>query len=257
MLGAFRPARPEEIAAATGGEAGFVGPVGLRLRVIADETLRTGCYVAGANKPDTHLRGVVPGTHFQPEFADLREADAGDACATCGAALGVERVIEIGNIFKLGTKYSIPLGALYLDEQGHERPIVMGSYGIGPARIAAAAIEQNHDQDGMIWPEAIAPFDVHLLVVNVKDTKMAGIAEELYGALTAAGPDVLYDDRDERPGVKFKDADLLGLPVRVTVGAKALKEGVVEVRSRRTKVVETVPPAEAVSVVRRLLGAAR
>jgi prolyl-tRNA synthetase len=257
VLGAFRPARPEEIVAATGGEAGFVGPVGLRLRVIADETLRTGCYVAGANKPDTHLRGVVPGTHFQPEFADLREADAGDACATCGAALAVERVIEIGNIFKLGTKYSIPLGALYLDEQGHERPIVMGSYGIGPARIAAAAIEQNHDQDGMIWPETIAPFDVHVLVVNVKDAKMAGIAEELYGALTAAGLDVLYDDRDERPGVKFKDADLLGLPVRVTVGAKALKEGVVEVRSRRTKVVETAPPAEAVGAVRRLLGAVR
>ena len=154
--------------------------------------------MAGANKPDTHLRGVVPGTHFQAEYADLREADPGDACAKCGAPLAVERVIEIGNIFRLGTKYSVPLGALYLDEQGQERPIVMGSYGIGPARIAAAAIEQNHDKDGMIWPETIAPFEVHLLVVNVKDAKMAGMAEELYGALTAAGLDVLYDDRDER-----------------------------------------------------------
>lgn len=254
VLGAFRPAHPEEIVAATGGEAGFVGPVGLRLRVIADETLRTGCYVAGANKPDTHLRGVVPGTHFQAEYADLREADPGDACAKCGAPLAVERVIEIGNIFRLGTKYSVPLGALYLDEQGQERPIVMGSYGIGPARIVAAAIEQNHDRDGMIWPETIAPFDVHLLVVNVKDAAMAGMAEKLYRALAVAGLDVLYDDRDERGGVKFKDADLLGLPLRVTVGSRALKDGVVEVRRRRTGEVSTVAPADLPAHVRGLLG---
>jgi prolyl-tRNA synthetase len=240
--------------AATGGEAGFVGPVGLGLRTIADEALRTGCYVAGANKPDTHLRGVVPGTHFQAEFADLREADAGDACTKCGASLAVERVIEIGNIFKLGTKYSKPMGALYLDEQGQERPIVMGSYGIGPARIAAAAIEQNHDRDGMIWPETIAPFDVHLLAVNVKDAKMAEVAEQVYATLTGTGFAVLYDDRDERPGVKFKDADLLGSPVRVTVGSRALKEGVVEVRRRRTGEVSTVPPAGIAAHVRTLLG---
>jgi prolyl-tRNA synthetase len=256
VLGAFRPAHADEIAAATGGEIGFVGPVGQRLRTIADETLRTGCYVAGANKPDTHLRGVVPGTHFQPEFADLREAEPGDACLRCGAPLAVERVIEIGNIFKLGTKYATPLGALYLDEQGQERPIVMGSYGIGPARIAAAAIEQSHDNDGMIWPESIAPFDVHLLVVNVKDAKMAEMAESVYGTLTAAGLAVLYDDRDERGGVKFKDADLLGLPVRVTVGSRALKEGVVEVRRRRTGAVTTVPPADIVGHVRGLVGRA-
>ncbi len=254
VLGAFRPAQREEIVQATGGEAGFVGPVGLTLRIIADETLRSGCYVAGANQPDTHLRGVVPGTHFQAEFADLREADAGDACATCGAPLTVERVIEIGNIFKLGTKYSVPLHAVYLDEAGQERPIIMGSYGIGPARIAAAAIEQNHDQDGMIWPERIAPFQVHLLTVNVKDAQMAALAERLYADLTATGLEVLYDDRDERPGVKFKDADLLGLPVRVTVGARALKEGVVEIRRRRTKAVETAPPAEVAASVRHLLG---
>ncbi len=254
VLGPFRPAHREEIVAATGGEAGFVGPVGLRLRTIADETLRSGCYVAGANKPDTHLRGVVPGTHFQAEFADLREADAGDACTSCGGNLEVERVIEIGNIFKLGTKYSNPLGALYLDEQGHERPIVMGSYGIGPARIAAAAIEQNHDRDGMVWPETIAPFDVHLLAVNVKDAKMAEAAEQIYAALGRAGLAVLYDDRDERPGVKFKDADLLGFPVRVTVGSRAVKEGVVEVRRRRTGEVGTVPPAGIADHVRTLLG---
>jgi prolyl-tRNA synthetase len=210
--------------------------------------------VAGANKPDTHLRGVVPGTHFQAEFADLREAAPGDACVKCGTALAVEPAIEVGNIFKLGTKYAVPLGALYLDEQGQERPIVMGSYGIGPARIAAAAIEQNHDKDGMIWPETIAPFQVHLLVVNVKDAKMAGMAEELYAALTTAGLEVLYDDRDERGGVKFKDADLLGLPVRVTVGSRAVKEGVVEVRRRRTGEVATVAPANSVSHIRNLLG---
>ena len=253
VLGPFRPAHPEEIVEATGGKAGFVGPVGLPLRTVADHTLRSGCYVAGANKPDTHLRGVVPGTHFQAEFADLREANPGDACINCGAVLTVERVIEIGNIFKLGTKYSIPLGALYLDEQGQERPIVMGSYGIGPARIAAAAIEQNHDKDGMIWPETIAPFQVHLVVVNVKDQKMADIADQVHASLTGAGLEVLYDDRDERPGVKFKDADLLGFPLRVTVGSRAVKEGVVEVRRRRTGEVGTVNPAAILTHVRDLL----
>ncbi|MEI8188340.1 MAG: proline--tRNA ligase [candidate division NC10 bacterium] len=254
VLGPFRAAHREEIVEATGGEAGFVGPVGLSLRIIADETLRAGRYVAGANKPDTHLRGVVPGEHFQAEFADLREASAGDACAKCGAPLTVERVIEIGNIFKLGTKYSVPLGAVYLDEDGQERPIVMGSYGIGPARIAAAAIEQGHDADGIVWPEAIAPFQVHLLVVNVKEQPLAAMAEALYAELGAAGVEVLYDDRDERPGVKFKDADLLGMPLRLTVGARARKEGLVEIRRRRTGEVETATPSEIVARVRALLG---
>jgi prolyl-tRNA synthetase len=256
ILGAFRPARQEEIVEATGGEAGFVGPVGLRFRTIADESLRTGRYVAGANKPDTHLRGAVPGEHFQAEFADLREAAAGDACAQCGAPLRVERVIEIGNIFKLGTKYSVPLGALYLDEDSQERPIVMGSYGIGPARIAAAAIEQGHDADGIIWPETIAPFQVHLLVVNMKEGPLAAMAEALHAELAAAGVEVLYDDRDERPGVKFKDADLLGMPLRITVGARARKEGLVEIRRRRTGEVETAAPSEVVARVRALLGRA-
>ena len=254
VLGPFRAAHREEIVEATGGEAGFVGPVGLSLRIIADEALRAGRYVAGANKPDTHLRGVVPGEHFQAEFADLREANAGEACAKCGAPLTVERVIEIGNIFKLGTKYSVPLGAVFLDEDGQERPIVMGSYGIGPARIAAAAIEQGHDADGIVWPEAIAPFQVHLLVVNVKEQPLAAMAEALYAELGAAGVEVLYDDRDERPGVKFKDADLLGMPLRLTVGARARKEGLVEIRRRRTGEVETATPAEIVARVRALLG---
>jgi prolyl-tRNA synthetase len=146
---------------------------------------------------------------------------------------------------------------VYLDEQGQERPIVMGSYGIGPARIAAAAIEQNHDAEGIIWPETIAPFQVHLLVVNTRESRMMELAERLYADLTGAKLDVLYDDRDERAGVKFKDADLLGLPVRVTVGARALKEGVVEVRSRRSKAVEVAPPAEVLGRVRQQFEATR
>jgi prolyl-tRNA synthetase len=254
VLGPFRPAHQEEIQGATGGEAGFVGPVGLAIRTIADESLRTGCYIVGANKPDLHLRGVVPGRDFTAEYADLREAKAGEGCGVCGAPLTIEAVIEIGNIFKLGTKYSVPLRAVYLDEQGREQPIVMGSYGIGPARIAAAAIEQNHDANGMIWPESIAPFQVHLLVVNTRDPKMLELSEGLYAVLTAAGVEVLYDDRDERAGVKFKDADLLGIPVRVTVGSRAVKQGTVEVRWRRTGEDSHVPPAEVPSRVRNLLG---
>jgi prolyl-tRNA synthetase len=160
----------------------------------------------------------------------------------------------VGNIFKLGIKYSVPLRAVYLDEQGQERPIVMGSYGIGPARIAAAAIEQNHDKDGIIWPDTIAPLQIHLLVVNVKEPKMATVAERLYAEMSGAGLEVLHDDRDERPGVKFKDADLLGLPLRVTVGSRAVKEGVVEIRRRRTGEEVAVAPGEVVTSVRRLLG---
>lgn len=254
VLGPFRPAHRDEVREAAGVEPGFVGPVGSRIRIIADECLRTGCYVVGANKPDAHLRGVVPGRDFRAEFADLHEASAGDGCARCGAPLAVERVIEVGNIFKLGTKYSVPLRAVYLDEQGQERPIVMGSYGIGPARIAAAAIEQNHDGQGIIWPEAIAPFAIHLLVVNVKEPKMAALAEGLYAELTGAGLEVLYDDRDERPGVKFKDADLLGLPLRITVGSRAVKEGVAEIRRRRTGEEMAAAPGRVVARVRELLG---
>jgi len=254
MLGSFRPAHRDEVRETAGVEPGFVGPVGLTIRIIADESLRTGCYLVGANKPDAHLRGVVPGRDFQAEFADLHEARAGEGCGRCGAPLRVERVIEVGNIFKLGTKYSTGLRAVYLDEQGQERPIVMGSYGIGPARIAAAAVEQNSDAHGIIWPESLAPFSVHLLVVNAKDPKMAGLAEQLYADLGEAGLDVLYDDRDLRPGVKFKDADLLGLPLRITVGSRAEKEGVVEIRRRRTGQETAVPPGEVAQAVGSLLG---
>lgn len=259
-----RPAHPEEVLEHVGTEVGFVGPVGLAgrgLRIVADETLRPDGpagpreYVAGANKPHTHLTGVVPGRDFTAEWADVREAQAGDGCPECGAPLAVDVVIEVGNIFKLGTKYTRPLGATVLDESGQERLIIMGSYGIGPARIAAAAVEQHADERGIVWPKAIAPFDVHLVHVQPKDEVQTQVAHDLYGALKTAGFDVLWDDRAERPGVKFADAELIGCPVRVTVGKKAAS-GLVEVEPRGEGAREEVALESCVAAVRRLWEAA-
>jgi prolyl-tRNA synthetase len=229
----FRAAHPEEVMQQLGAPVGSVGPVGARLPVIADEALREGRYVVGANREGVHLRGVVPGRDFEARFADLHTVTAGEACGQCGRPLAVETVIEVGNIFKLGTRYSEALGAMYLDESGQEQPVVMGCYGIGPARIAAAAIEQNADADGIVWPASIAPFQVHIVVVSLRDAGQVAAAEEIYAACRTAGLDALLDDRDERPGVKFKDADLLGVPVRVTIGNALAKEGVVEIKERR------------------------
>jgi len=234
-VGEFRPAHPDEVRVELGAPVGSIGPVGIRLPVVADESLREGVYVAGANKEGFHLRGVQPGREFSCRFADLHTVQPGEACGRCRAPLKVERVIEVGNIFKLGTKYSVPLRAVVLDENGQERPIVMGSYGIGPARIAAAAVEQRHDADGIIWPWSIAPLHVHLLAVNAKDPEQERVAEELYPELAGAGFEVLFDNRDERPGVKFKDADLIGLPIRVTVGTAFVKSGLIEVRARKDR----------------------
>ena len=228
-----RPAHPEEVRQHLGAPVGSVGPVGARVPVLADEALREGTYVVGANREGFHLRGVAPGRDIQLRFADLHTVAPGEACVQCGKALEVERVIEIGNIFKLGTKYSEGLNAKYLDESGQERPIVMGSYGIGPARIAASAIEQGADADGIVWPASIAPFDVHIVLVSLRDPAQIAAAESIYAQCRAAGLDALLDDRDERPGVKFKDADLVGVPVRVTVGNALAKEGVVEIKERR------------------------
>jgi len=252
VVGEFRPAHPDEVKAHLGAPVGSVGPVNVRIPIVADESLTEGVYVAGANKEGFHLKGVRPGKDFSPRFADLHVAQTGEGCAQCGAALKVERVIEVGNIFKLGTKYSVSMGAVVLDESGKERPIVMGSYGIGPARIAAAAVEQRHDADGIIWPWSIAPFHVHVLSVNAKDPVQTGVAEELYGELGAAGIEILYDDRDDRPGVKFKDADLIGLPIRVTVGNAFVKEGLVEVRSRRDRTDRRVPKRDVLVTVKDL-----
>ena len=246
-----RPAQADEVREHLGVPVGFVGPVKVSgvSRIVADESLRQGSYATGANRDGCHLTGVVPGRDFQCEWADLQTVLPGEACPACGTPLRVARVIEVGNIFKLGTKYSVPLGAVYLDEQGRERPIVMGSYGIGPARIAAAAVEQRHDADGIIWPWSIAPFQVHLIPVAIRDAVQASAAEEIYRDLTGAGFEVLMDDRDERAGVKFKDADLLGVPIRVTVGQGFIKEGLVEIRERGTRRERRVTRAEVVATV--------
>jgi len=246
----FRPSHAEEIVEHLGAAAGSVGPVGARVPVLADEHLKDGVYVVGANRDGYHLRGVRPGVDFACRWADLHAVTAGEACAQCGETLAVEKVIEVGNIFKLGTKYSIPLGAMYLDEGGKEHPIVMGSYGIGPARIAAAAIEQLADADGIVWPAAIAPFRVHIVLVGARDATQRAAAEAIYGACGASGLDALLDDRDERPGVKFKDADLLGMPARVTVGNALAKDGVVEIRERRTRREVRVAPDGVVEALR-------
>ncbi len=249
----FRVAHPEEIVQQLGAPAGSVGPVGARMPIVADEALREGSYVVGANREGVHLRGVVPGRDFQARFADLHTVAAGEACGQCGQPLAVEKVIEVGNIFKLGTKYSEALGAMYLDESGKEQPVVMGCYGIGPARIAAAAIEQNADADGIVWPASIAPFQVHIVVVSLRDAGQVAAAEEIYRACRAAGLDALLDDRDERPGVKFKDADLLGMPVRVTIGNALAKEGVVEIKERRIPRQERrVPEGQVIDTLRGL-----
>jgi prolyl-tRNA synthetase len=224
--------------------------VGARVTVIADEHLKNGRYVVGANREGVHLRGVAPGRDFEARFADLHTVAAGEACAECGNPLRVERVIEIGNIFKLGTKYSVPLGAMYLDEAGKEQPVVMGSYGIGPARIAAGAIEQLADADGIVWPASIAPFHVHIVVVSVRDAAQMAAAQEIYEGCRAAGIDALLDDRDERPGVKFKDADLLGMPLRVTVGNALAKEGVIELKQRKTRTESRVPRHDVLAAIR-------
>jgi prolyl-tRNA synthetase len=249
-----RPARPEEVVKHLGVAVGSVGPVGARVPVLADETLREGVYVVGANREGVHTRGVALGRDVPCRFVDLHTVAAGEACVTCGGALAVERVIEVGNIFKLGTKYSKPLGAVYLDEAGTEQPIVMGSYGIGPARIAAAAVEQCADADGIVWPWSIAPFPVHIVVVSQRDAGQMAAATEIYEACRSHGLDALLDDRDERPGVKFKDADLLGMPVRVTVGNALAKEGLVEVRVRRTREERRVAKDAVVAAIEAIRG---
>ena len=250
--GEVRPAHPDEVRDVLGVPAGSVGPVGAAVPIVADEVLGDGVYVTGANREGVHLRGVRPGRDFTARHADLHMAQAGDACPKCGGPLVVERVIEVGNIFKLGTRYSTVLGATYLDEQGRARPIVMGSYGIGPARIVASAIEQHHDADGIVWPWSIAPAQVLVLPVNPKQTAVRETAERLYRELGAAGFETILDDRDERPGVKFKDADLLGIPIRVTVGALLGREGKVEVRTRRGRQDIVVAPDGVVAAVRDL-----
>jgi len=234
----FRPATEDEIRAAFGAGGGSLGPIGVDVDVVADETLREGQFVAGANRDGWHLRGVEAGRDYEPTFVDVRQARDGDACPVCGGRLSVQPAIEVGHIFKLGTFHSSALGATFLDEDGRERPIVMGSYGIGPARTIAAVVEQRHDERGIVWPASIAPYDVHVLSLAGRSPEVDAVATSVAEDLSAAGYDVLLDDRDERPGEKFADADLLGAPLRVTVGKKSLEEDSVDVR-RRTDTADT------------------
>ncbi len=227
-----RPAQVDEIREAFGAEPGSLGPVRFAGEVVVDETLREGQFVAGANRTGYHLRGVERGRDFDGRIADIRLSREGDRCPRCGGALTFRTAIEVGHIFKLGTFYSVPFDATYLDEQSIEHPIQMGSYGIGPGRVLAAIVEQGHDDRGIVWPRSVAPYDAHVLSLaggsDEVATMAAGVAEDLSGS----GRDVLLDDRDARPGEKFADADLLGCPLRVTVGKKSLDDGSVDVRRR-------------------------
>jgi prolyl-tRNA synthetase len=226
----FRPASDEEIKSAFGASGGSLGPVGFKGRVVADSILREGQFVAGANRDGWHLRGVEAGRDYQAEFADIRATKEDDRCPVCGGKLHVQTAIELGHIFKLGTRYSIALGANFLDEDGTEKPLIMGSYGIGPGRVMAAIIEQHHDENGIVWPRAVAPYDVHVVALPGAE-EIAGRAAAAYDA---AGLEVLLDDRDLRAGEKFADADLIGCPIRVTAGKKSLEDGKVDVRDRAT-----------------------
>jgi len=226
----FRPATEEEIRQAFGSDPGSIGPIGFDGEVVADETLGVGQYVAGANRTGVHLRGVEAGRDYQPRFADLRASKEDDTCPVCGGRLRFQTAIEVGHIFKLETKYTIPLEATFLDEDGTEKPLVMGSYGIGPGRVLATIVEQSHDEQGIVWPRSVAPYDVHVVA-------LPGVEEQAHEAATvldAAGLSVLLDDRDARAGEKFADADLIGLPTRITVGRKTVEDGAVDVRDRAT-----------------------
>jgi prolyl-tRNA synthetase len=246
IVGEFRPAQKDEVKNILGVGAGFIGPHNNELKKIADNSLKDGIYISGANKEGFHTIGIKAGLHFNAEWHDIHVAASGDFCSKCGSDLKDENVIEIGNIFKLGIKYSEPLKAMYLDENGKELPLIMGSYGIGPARIAAAAVEQNHDKDGMIWPPSIAPFDVEVVLLATDNKEVSSTSEHIYEQLNSSGIRVLMDDRDERPGVKFKDADLIGIPWQIVVGKKGLKDGVVELKSRMTKEIEKLSPSDVV-----------
>jgi prolyl-tRNA synthetase len=251
-----RPATPEQVEKATGAPVGFAGPVGLAVvPVFADRHVEAMAhFIVGANEADAHLRDVCHGRDFTvAAFADLKSAEPGDPCPKCRKELELVRGIEVGHVFKLGTKYTLAMQATYLDEQGKEQAIVMGCYGIGTGRTVAAAVEQNHDADGIIWPVPIAPFPVHLVTMSETDAAVRAAAEALVADLAARGIEVLWDDREERPGVKFKDADLLGMPLRVVLGGKSLAKGVGELRVRRTGGKSEAPLAELAGTIASLL----
>ncbi len=240
----------------TGAAVGFAGPVGLKgVKIAADlEVAAMVNAVAGANKDDAHYLNVNPGRDFAIDLlTDIRMVQAGEPCPSCGCVLKEARGIEVGQVFKLGDKYSKVLGATYSDENGQSKTIIMGCYGIGVSRTMAAAVEQNHDQDGIIWPASIAPFQTVIIPVNSRDNSQVELAEDIYRRLSSGGVDTVLDDRAERAGVKFKDADLIGYPLRITIGSKAVAEKQVEVRVRRTGEMTVVPLDKIEFVVRELL----
>jgi prolyl-tRNA synthetase len=236
--------------------AGSASPVGLKgIKLIADDSIPSSPnLVAGGNKPDTHLKNVNYGRDFKADIvADIAIARAGDKCVKCGAGLTSKRGIEAAHIFKLGTIYSTKFNANYVDENGNSHPIVMGCYGFGPSRLLGAAIEQHHDDKGIIWPVSIAPYHVYLCPLYGKDSKVAEVAERLYNDLTAAGVEVLFDDRNESAGVKFNDADLIGLPFRITVSPRTLEKDSVEFKKRTEKTVDVIPIKEIIKKIKALV----
>ncbi len=245
----------ETVKKLTNAEVGFAGPVGLSdIQIVADWSIENSSgLIVGANQTDYHYKGAREGRDFTPsKYADLTVAEVGDACPACEAGLSVRRGIEVGHVFKLGCKYSESLDANYQDENGETHTIVMGCYGIGVGRTVAAAIEQNHDEDGIIWPTPIAPYHVDIIPVRVDDETMR-ICEVIYDSLESEGLDVVLDDRDERPGVKFKDADLIGFPYKVVVGPRGLKEGNIELKSRKTGETQLVALNDAASFLKNLI----
>jgi prolyl-tRNA synthetase len=238
-LGAeFRPARAEEFAERIG-PAGYIGPVNVDVPIVLDDAVEPGSYITGSNRDNSHLRGVEPGRDFPFKRADVRSVEPGDTVN--GRPLRIEPAIEVGNIFKLGTRFSEPLGATYLDESGQSKPIWMGSYGLGPARLAAAAVEQFADENGISWPRSMAPFDVHLVGLGKEGSEEREAAERLYGDLRESGLATIFDDRDAGPGEKFADAELLGVPLRLTVGRRTLASGEVEAQVRRGRETRSIP----------------
>ncbi len=251
----FRPATPEEAFRLHGARLGSLGPVGLaKVRILADKALEgRRDMITGANQDDMHLRHVTPGRDFQAEYRDLRAAAAGDPCVKCGKPLELVKAVELGHVFKLGRRYSRTMHANVLDAAGKEVEIVMGSYGIGVERILTMAVEQNNDKDGMFLPKSIAPFQVILTAANMDDAPLREAAEGLYSELQAEGIEVLFDDRDERPGVKFKDADLIGVPYRLTLGRRKFEQGQAEILVRSTKQSQDVSLETAVRTLKQQL----
>ncbi|HEV8229327.1 MAG TPA: proline--tRNA ligase [Candidatus Limnocylindria bacterium] len=245
--------------AAAGGVPGYVGPVGLKVRTIVDTSVDMRPYIAGANKKDTHLRNVIRDRDFKGEAADVHDVREGDLCPKCGGTLTIKRGVEVGNIFKFGPYYAEKMGGTYLAEDGTRKPLMFGSYGIGISRAVQTIIETHHDDKGILWPISVAPYQMHVIALPSNDEAVRAAAEALVTDLERAGVEVLYDDRDETAGVKFADADLIGIPYRVTVSKRTLKEDAVEVKLRSSSETQLVPRAKAVEAgaetVRRALAA--